>query len=392
MGTTLLEQVDGLADVVDAARGRDGPGAADLGRGGGGHPGLRVEPEPGPGADRWGRSAPRRGARRGGADRVLRRQHRMVRGDQLRLEPLLRLPRARRGRHRVGGSRPGQRRHVRALRQRAGRRRRVRRSAGRWPFCSNSLHSEWIGVGSFWWTLADEAEPAPAARVRAHGGHDRRAHVGRAGPLRHRAATTCRSTGSRSTGGTRSRSSTSRGPTVRSGDSRSSASSLRSSASRRSAWRAARSTRSRRPSTARWRHPRLAGRRSGRAGRLRRSRRVAAGGPGRPDGRLQPRVGLRRARRAPAQGPAGAGDDGDELRLPGGRRRHVHLPSPRRRTARPTPAARCCDDSATCRPLGSTSCSASPHARCWPKPSPVRTCLPRRSSSSGGRFVARGGG
>jgi alkylation response protein AidB-like acyl-CoA dehydrogenase len=33
--------------------------------------------------------------------------------------------------------------------------------SGRWPFCSNSLHSEWIGVGSFWRNAADEAEPIP---------------------------------------------------------------------------------------------------------------------------------------------------------------------------------------------------------------------------------------
>jgi indole-3-acetate monooxygenase len=32
---------------------------------------------------------------------------------------------------------------------------------GRWPFCSNSLHSEWIGVGSFWFTDGDEPEPIP---------------------------------------------------------------------------------------------------------------------------------------------------------------------------------------------------------------------------------------
>jgi len=32
---------------------------------------------------------------------------------------------------------------------------------GRWPFCSNSLHSKWMGVGSFWWNADDEAEPIP---------------------------------------------------------------------------------------------------------------------------------------------------------------------------------------------------------------------------------------
>lgn len=33
--------------------------------------------------------------------------------------------------------------------------------SGRWPFCSNSLHSEWIGVGSFWFTDGDQPEPIP---------------------------------------------------------------------------------------------------------------------------------------------------------------------------------------------------------------------------------------
>jgi indole-3-acetate monooxygenase len=32
---------------------------------------------------------------------------------------------------------------------------------GRWPFCSNSLHSEWIGLGAFWFGDAEEAEPVP---------------------------------------------------------------------------------------------------------------------------------------------------------------------------------------------------------------------------------------
>ena len=32
---------------------------------------------------------------------------------------------------------------------------------GRWPFCSNSLHSAWIGLGAFWFGDADEAEPIP---------------------------------------------------------------------------------------------------------------------------------------------------------------------------------------------------------------------------------------
>jgi len=35
------------------------------------------------------------------------------------------------------------------------------RLTGRWPFCSNSLHSEWIGVGSMWFTGGDEPEPVP---------------------------------------------------------------------------------------------------------------------------------------------------------------------------------------------------------------------------------------
>ena len=32
---------------------------------------------------------------------------------------------------------------------------------GRWPFCSNSLHSAWIGLGAFWFGDAEEAEPIP---------------------------------------------------------------------------------------------------------------------------------------------------------------------------------------------------------------------------------------
>jgi alkylation response protein AidB-like acyl-CoA dehydrogenase len=33
--------------------------------------------------------------------------------------------------------------------------------SGRWPFCSNSLHSAWIGLGSFWYGDGDEPEPIP---------------------------------------------------------------------------------------------------------------------------------------------------------------------------------------------------------------------------------------
>jgi alkylation response protein AidB-like acyl-CoA dehydrogenase len=33
--------------------------------------------------------------------------------------------------------------------------------SGRWPFCSNSLHSSWIGVGTFWYGDSDEPEPIP---------------------------------------------------------------------------------------------------------------------------------------------------------------------------------------------------------------------------------------
>ncbi len=32
---------------------------------------------------------------------------------------------------------------------------------GRWPFCSNSLHSKWIGVAAFWFGDDDQAEPMP---------------------------------------------------------------------------------------------------------------------------------------------------------------------------------------------------------------------------------------
>jgi alkylation response protein AidB-like acyl-CoA dehydrogenase len=35
------------------------------------------------------------------------------------------------------------------------------RLSGRWPFCSNSLHSAWIGLGTFWYGDGDEAEPIP---------------------------------------------------------------------------------------------------------------------------------------------------------------------------------------------------------------------------------------
>jgi len=35
------------------------------------------------------------------------------------------------------------------------------RLTGRWPFCSNSLHSQWIGVGSMWFTSGEEPEPIP---------------------------------------------------------------------------------------------------------------------------------------------------------------------------------------------------------------------------------------
>ena len=33
--------------------------------------------------------------------------------------------------------------------------------SGRWPFCSNSLHSTWIGVGTLWFGDGDEPEPIP---------------------------------------------------------------------------------------------------------------------------------------------------------------------------------------------------------------------------------------
>jgi alkylation response protein AidB-like acyl-CoA dehydrogenase len=33
--------------------------------------------------------------------------------------------------------------------------------SGRWPFCSNSLHSAWIGVGTMWFGDADEPEMIP---------------------------------------------------------------------------------------------------------------------------------------------------------------------------------------------------------------------------------------
>ena len=33
--------------------------------------------------------------------------------------------------------------------------------SGRWPFCSNSLHSAWIGLGTFWYGDGDEPEPIP---------------------------------------------------------------------------------------------------------------------------------------------------------------------------------------------------------------------------------------
>jgi indole-3-acetate monooxygenase len=33
--------------------------------------------------------------------------------------------------------------------------------SGRWPFCSNSLHSSWIGLGSLWYGDSDEPEPVP---------------------------------------------------------------------------------------------------------------------------------------------------------------------------------------------------------------------------------------
>ena len=37
------------------------------------------------------------------------------------------------------------------------------RLSGRWPFCSNSLHSEWIGLGAFW--FGDDGEPEPIPRL-----------------------------------------------------------------------------------------------------------------------------------------------------------------------------------------------------------------------------------
>ena len=33
--------------------------------------------------------------------------------------------------------------------------------SGRWPFCSNSLHSDWIGLGSMWFTNGEDPEPIP---------------------------------------------------------------------------------------------------------------------------------------------------------------------------------------------------------------------------------------
>lgn len=33
--------------------------------------------------------------------------------------------------------------------------------SGRWPFTSNCLHSEWVGVGAFFWSDPDQAEPIP---------------------------------------------------------------------------------------------------------------------------------------------------------------------------------------------------------------------------------------
>ncbi len=32
---------------------------------------------------------------------------------------------------------------------------------GRWPFCSNSLHSAWVGLGSWWYGDGDQPEPIP---------------------------------------------------------------------------------------------------------------------------------------------------------------------------------------------------------------------------------------
>jgi alkylation response protein AidB-like acyl-CoA dehydrogenase len=33
--------------------------------------------------------------------------------------------------------------------------------SGRWPFCSNSLHSDWIGLGSMWFADGESPEPIP---------------------------------------------------------------------------------------------------------------------------------------------------------------------------------------------------------------------------------------
>ena len=272
--------------------------------------------------------------------------------------------------------------------------------SGRWPFCSNSLHSAWIGLGTFWYGDGDEPEPIPRLRARADGRRHHRAHLGRAGSLRDRQPPRVGRRRGRRPVSARSPSSTSRGPTGRSGGCRCSASSGPAlgitplGMARGALDEVAKRIEGNVGGMRGW-----PGRRSGRPGRLRRGRRGAAGGAGRVDGRRAAGHGTTpsAARRSPSRcrpqvmmsmnygcqvafdvTATGSSPRRRQRRL---RRQLAAAPPPRRADR---PAAH------HVRPRRL--------ARCSPRPSPARTPSPRRSSSrsrerratlgsSGGRCV-----
>ena len=256
----------------------------------------------GAGGARRRRTARRRGARGDRADRRLRRQHRLVRGDRLWVEPLRRLPAAVGGRRGVVGSRPGQRRDVRAVRQRPRQRRRA--DADRAMAVLQQLAAQRVDrPRRVLVRRRRRGRTDPTARAGADGRRHRRDHLGCTGPVRHGQPPRVRRRRRRSNGSGRCPSSNRPGPRVRSGGSRCSACWLPASGSRRSGSPAARSTRSPPPSKAS-----VGGTRGSLAddpvglADFAESRHGAARGPGRAPGRVRSRVGLRRARRAGPEG------------------------------------------------------------------------------------------
>ena len=257
---------------------------------------------------------------------------------------------------------------------------------GRWPFCSNSLHSAWIGLGAFWFGDGDEAEPIPRLvlvpmdDVTIEPTWDA---LGLCATGSHHASVDGAVVDTRTVGLLRR-------PAVGGGSALAAAAVLpagaRPSVSLRSASLAARSTTSPRPSRARraaceahWPTTRSVWPTSPRP-----TRRCAAARAALVDA-CGTSVGLRRARRARLQGRAGPGDAGGELRLPGGGDVDLHRASAGRRPSRLRRQLRWVADSETCRRRGSTSCSATPTAPSSPRPSRARTPSHRPSSCDDAR-------